>query len=105
MGKSVTSEQLDIYVRHFRLKKLYIGLDDDAAEDVMRITRELAWYGDIEIYRLQAAPGRDDLGDGTLEENLEQFRSAPRISSGIVISFQKDHKILYETGKHITQFV
>jgi predicted RNA-binding Zn-ribbon protein involved in translation (DUF1610 family) len=87
MGKSVTTTQLDIYVRHFGLRKLYIGLDLNAAEDVERIVRDLGWYKDIQLFRLTPAPGRGDLGDGTLEENLEQFRSAKPIVLGQRFSY------------------
>lgn len=86
MGKSVTAEQLDIYVRHYGIRRLYLGLDPDAAAEVERICAELTWYGDVELYRLLPAPGRDDLGDGTLEENLEQFRRAEPIRYGQAFS-------------------
>lgn len=94
MGKSVTSAQLDIYVRYFGLKKLYIGLDADASEDIMRIARDMTWYKDVEVYQLEAAPGREDLGAGTLEENLEQFRLAKKIQ-GINIRYLKTHQFYY----------
>jgi len=87
MGKSVTAEQLDIYVNYFGLRKIYIGLDDDAAEDVERIVRELSWRNDMELFRLLPPPGRGDLGDGTLEENLEQFRVAQPIFLGQKFSY------------------
>lgn len=95
MGKSVTSDQLDIYARHFGLRKIYLGLDDDAAEDVERIVRELAWYKDVKLFRLMPAPGRDDLGEGSLEENLEQFRSAQPIKLGQTFTYLKDHQFFY----------
>ena len=92
MGKSVTPVQLDIYVRHYGLRKIYIGLDDDAADEVMRVVRALTAYGDITMYRIEAAPGREDLGAGTLDENLEQFRAARRVVPGQLITYFKDHK-------------
>ncbi len=92
MGKSVTAEQLDIYVRHFGLRELYLGLDDDAAEDIERLCSELSWYKDIQVYRLRPAPGREDLGEGTLEENLEQFRTAEPIKFGQVFSFLQNDR-------------
>jgi DNA primase len=76
MGKSVTKEQLDIYVRHFGLKRIYLGLDDDAAAEISRITRELSWYPDVEVFRITTPPGREDLGDATMEEVLAAFQAA-----------------------------
>lgn len=82
MGKSVTSEQLDIYVRHFKLRRLYLGLDEDAAEDMMRIVRELTWYEGMEVFHLATPAGREDLGAATMEEVLDAFRSARPIRPG-----------------------
>jgi hypothetical protein len=90
MGKSVTKDQLDIYVKHYRLRKLYVGLDDDAGAEVERIARELSWYKDVKVFRLTSAPGREDLGEGTLEENLEMFRSARPIKTGQAFVFRPE---------------
>lgn len=82
MGKSVTTEQLDIYVRHFGLRRLYLGLDEDAADDMMRIVRELTWYEGMEVFHLATPAGREDLGAATMEEVLDAFRSAKPIRPG-----------------------
>ena len=82
MGKGVSTEQLDIYVRHFGLRRLYLGLDEDAAEDMMRIARELTWYKDMEVFHLATPPGREDLGAATMEEVLDAFRAARPIAPG-----------------------
>lgn len=83
MGKdNITSALLDIVVRRHGIKKVYLGLDDDAIVAIERTARELSWYGDIDIFHLRAAPGREDLGAGTLEENLEQFRTAKPLGYG-----------------------
>jgi hypothetical protein len=81
MGKGVSERQLDIYLS-YGLRRLYLGLDPDAAEDTMRLVRELSRHQDLQLYRLEPPPGRDDLGDATPEEVLEQFRSAERIWLG-----------------------
>lgn len=89
MGKdNVTPAVLDIIVQHYGIKKVYLGLDRDADKATMKAIEDLTWYDGVEVYRLEPAPGRGDLGDGSLEENLEQFRIARRLRSGqLVTSF------------------
>jgi DNA primase len=73
MGKDVSPRQLDIIVRA-GVKKLYVGLDRDAAKEVGRIVRDL--LGVLELYRLVPPPHREDLGDCTMEEVAQQFANA-----------------------------
>lgn len=82
MGKNVTSTQIDIYIKKYKMNKLYIGLDNDAELDVERIVRDLTWFEGLELYRLLPPKGCKDLGEGGLEENLEQFNKAERINHG-----------------------
>lgn len=92
MGKDITKEQLDIYARHFKLRKLYLGLDDDAAEQMTSIVRDLTWYDDMEVYHLATPPGREDLGDATMEEVLDSFRSARRINPSQTFIFHQSDR-------------
>lgn len=82
LGKGVSPKQLKWIAS--KVKRVYLGLDPDAANDVMRITRELSDY-DVATYLLPPAPGREDLGDCTFEEVLEQFRGARRLRPGQIV--------------------
>lgn len=82
MGKSVTVDQLDIYTRFYGLRRLYLGLDEDAAEEMMCIVRELTWYEGMEVFHLATPAGREDLGGATMEEVLEAFRTAKPLNPG-----------------------
>jgi len=69
MGKDVSPRQLDILVRS-GIKALYVGLDRDADRPVGSIVRAL--HGVVRLLRLLPPPHRDDLGDCTFEEVVEQ---------------------------------
>lgn len=73
MGKAITQQHLDIILRSGS-KKLYIGLDRDAYKEVGRIVEQMS--GKMAVYRLLPPDHRDDLGDCTMEEMVEQFRIA-----------------------------
>lgn len=88
MGKNnVTPAVLDIIVRRHGIKKVYLGLDDDAAAVFESSLLDLSWHRDIEVFHLRPAPGREDLGAGTLEENLEQFQQAQPIRPGQMFTY------------------
>jgi transcription elongation factor Elf1 len=76
MGKAVTENQLRTILR-YGVKRIYLALDTDAADDVRRIVKVLK--PELETYLLLPPPGRDDLGDATQEEVYEQFLRAPRV--------------------------
>ena len=78
MGKAVTTIQLETI--HKYVRKLYIGLDPDAGEDIARIANDR--FDDFEVYLLQPPAGADDLGDACPEAVFEQFKRAPRINRG-----------------------
>lgn len=79
MGKVVGPQQLQI-IRGSGVKRLYLGLDPDAATETMRIVREIGW--ELEMYRLLPAPGFKDLGEMTMEGVAKQFYHAPRVLPG-----------------------
>jgi hypothetical protein len=86
MGKAVSKQQLGL-LRASGVKKVYLALDPDAAEEARLLAREL---GDLELYDLQPPPGRGDLGECTMEEVLEAFRAAPLIRPGHLFVYVKD---------------
>jgi hypothetical protein len=88
MGKSFTPEQARIYLRS-GIKRLYVGLDDDAFGRIHQVARDLAPH--LQLYRLATPPGREDLGDSTPEEVYEQFRSARPLNPAHVYHHFVDH--------------
>lgn len=81
MGKAVTQSQLKTIAKHCR--KLYIALDTDAAEDIMRIVRDT--HEQMELYLMTTPqnltcwddPDNDkDNGDLSEEEVYDLFRAA-----------------------------
>jgi hypothetical protein len=86
MGKSITSDQIDIY-RRSSVKDLYLGLDDDAADKISQLASQLA--DRFTIYRLEAPAGREDLGDAELEEVWLQYQATSplRVGSPILSRF------------------
>lgn len=78
MGKVVSRRQIDIICRS-GVKRVYLGLDPDAATETMKL---LAAFGELEIYRLLPLPGYEDLGDMPLEAVREAFSLAVRVFPG-----------------------
>jgi hypothetical protein len=86
MGKAVSDKQIEI-LRDAGIRKLYIGLDPDAAQEIMGLVSRVA---DMECYQMITeevleetghAVDRDlDLGDLTFEQVHVLFRNAPRLS-------------------------
>jgi hypothetical protein len=76
MGKAVTENQLRTILR-YGIRKVYLALDPDAADEVRRILRTLT--PEVEAFLLLPPPGREDLGDATQEEVYAQFLCAPRL--------------------------
>lgn len=82
MGKDVSPRQLDILVRS-GIKTLYVGLDWDADRPVGGIVKAL--HGLVKLYRLVPPKHRDDLGDCTFEEVIEQAALAPEMGPADVL--------------------
>lgn len=80
MGKSMSLRQIDI-VLESGVRKVYLGLDPDAADELTRLCKA---FSELEVYRLLPAPGYEDLGEMSPEAVLEQFRRAPRVRSSNV---------------------
>jgi hypothetical protein len=83
MGKAVSREQVRLLV-NAGIKKLYLALDPDAADEIQRLVRNN--YDDFEMYEMiaPAKTGRDkyDLGAMEFAEVDDLFRSAARIGPG-----------------------
>lgn len=78
MGKAVSKPQLEL-IRSRGVKRIYLALDPDAAEEVNRLAFEL---GDLETYLLFPPKGRKDLGECEFEEVWEQFQNAEPFVAG-----------------------
>ena len=78
MGKVVSRQQIKI-IAGSGVKKIYLGLDPDAATETMKLCQE---FSGLRVYRLLPQKGYKDLGEMSLEAVREQFKTAPRIYSG-----------------------
>jgi hypothetical protein len=88
MGKAVSKPQLEL-IRARGIKKVYLALDPDAADEVSRLARDL---GDLETYLLMPPEGKKDLGECTFEEVLYQFSKAePFSASNLFVGLKLPH--------------
>jgi hypothetical protein len=85
MGKAVSVPQLDL-IRAQGIKKVYLALDPDAANEITRLSVDL---GDLELYLLQPPEGKKDLGECTLKEVYDQFLKAQPFSAGHLMTHWK----------------
>lgn len=85
MGKVVSKQQLRI-LKNLGVSRIYLGLDEDAAEETNKIITEL--LADAEIYRLDIKDR--DLGSMSFEEVYELFLDAKRMTGGEFFVYIKD---------------
>jgi hypothetical protein len=83
MGKIVSRGQL-LALRRMGIKKVYLALDPDAADEASRIAKEL---GDLELYLMEPPAGFKDLGDMSMEAVRGVFLTAPKITSNRLFVF------------------
>jgi hypothetical protein len=83
MGKAVSKGQIAL-LRANGIKKIYLALDPDAAEETARLARE---FGDLEVYLMHAPAGYKDLGAMSMEAVRDLFTSAPRVNPGHIFVF------------------
>lgn len=88
MGKSFSDKQVQIYLKS-GIKRIYLGLDNDAFERVSLAASTFAPY--MEVYWLQTPAGRDDLGDSTPEEVWRSFMNAKPLNPAMIVSYWVDH--------------
>jgi len=90
MGKAVAPAQIQL-LKSSGIKKLYLALDPDAAEEVNRLVESLS--GHLELYDMIAPTNgtKADLGAMSLEEVYDLFLSAPKINPSNFFMFLKTH--------------
>lgn len=81
MGKAVSQQQM-AFLRYNGVRKVYLALDPDAAEETSRLVRA---FGDLEVYLMHPPSGYKDLGEMSMEEVYQLFAAAPRINPGRLI--------------------
>ena len=86
MGKIVSKGQINV-LRRNNIKKIYLGLDPDAAEELNLLLKEL--NGEFALYNL-VPDGKVDLGSLSFGEVYQRFCQAPRINPGQFFLFLKD---------------
>lgn len=88
MGKAVSHEQVRLILRA-GIKKLYLGLDPDAAEEVQRLVHD--YFDDVELYQLVArvngAKEKPDLGAMPFADVTELYRGAEPVMAGQIFVF------------------
>lgn len=85
MGKAVSRQQVEL-LRNSGVKRIYLALDPDAAEEMHRLVNELG--GDVELYEMvPKGGGKVDLGAMTFEQVYELFLNAPRVEPGRLFVF------------------
>ena len=94
MGKAVSRGQMGLLLNH-GVKRLYLALDPDAADEVQRLMRE--YYDDVEVYRMLARKGSEekaDLGAMTFEEVEGLFHRAERVGAGGLFVFLDEQHVV-----------
>lgn len=80
MGKAVSDQQIAALIAS-GVRKVYLGLDPDAALEMERLLREFRSAG-LDVYELRPPQGFKDLGEMEMGHVLDVFHDAPRISPG-----------------------
>lgn len=84
MGKAVSREQVEL-IRNSGVKKVYLALDPDAADEMHRLVQDLS--SDVELFEMVPDGEKVDLGAMSFEEVYKLFLSAPRINPGRLFVF------------------
>lgn len=88
MGKAVSPGQMKLLLRA-GVKRIYLGLDPDAAEETQRLVRD--HFDDVELYtmaaRVKGAEEKPDLGAMDFADVYELFLGAPRVFAGQLFVF------------------
>lgn len=85
MGKAVSMAQINT-LRNSGISKVYLALDPDASNEVLRVLREFS-PSDFETYVLRPPEPFKDLGEMSPEDVLLLFRGAERINAGRIFAF------------------
>jgi DNA primase len=79
MGKHITPQQIE-FIKSYGVRKIYFALDPDALDALPKLAHDCG----VEAYILRVPPGREDLGDSTPLEVLNQMKVAEPIRSGFL---------------------
>ncbi len=89
MGKSISRNQMELLVNwaysSSTRKKLYLALDPDAFQQTNQLVKD--YYPYFDLYDM--VPPGGDLGDRSLEENLDLFLGAKKITPGQIFVYLK----------------
>lgn len=96
MGKIVAENQLKL-INNSNIKTLYIGFDDDAAEEMMELRKRLRPDINMKLLtvpescvkRCESLRKKADFGECTFEEGVEAFRNAIDFGSGHILLYFK----------------
>jgi hypothetical protein len=72
-------------IRHSGVRRIYLALDPDAADETTRLIRE--FHTDAEVYLMQAPKPYKDLGDMPFEAVYDLFKSAKRVSPAFWLTY------------------
>jgi hypothetical protein len=76
LGKAVSRSQINA-LRFSGIKKLYLGLDLDASDEIARLVR--TFYGEIQLFDMRPPKGLD-LGAMSFEEVYKLYKNAVEVS-------------------------
>jgi hypothetical protein len=85
MGKAVSREQMLLLLRS-GVKRIYLALDPDAAEETQRLVRD--YFDEVELYNVLArGVGKADLGAMKFVEVADLVRGSDRIRPGQIFVY------------------
>lgn len=85
MGKAVSDAQLDI-IEYFGIKKVYIGLDPDAVDEIKSLATRLFDRG-IAAYKINIPDKFKDIGEMTLQEAKNAYLNAEDMASTMSLCY------------------
>jgi hypothetical protein len=83
MGKIITHKQLQVVKSHTNIRKIYLALDPDAFEEILKLIHE--FDESYTVYWLQAPKPYKDLGEMSCEDVKELFLSTKPIQKGPLV--------------------
>lgn len=87
MGKAISWSQINLLLR-LGVKKFYLALDPDAFEETSKLVRDFG--SEVEVYEMEIplnGNAKRDLGDCSLQEAHEIFKTAPRRNASNIFVF------------------
>lgn len=85
MGKAISDTQLDM-LQSLGIKKVYIGLDPDASDEIQRLCSRLL-ERNMTPYRIDIPDKYKDLGEMSFAEVKEAYLNAKEINSSTITAF------------------